>query len=188
MNDVVLVRHGESETAAAGLVGGDGGLTALGREQALEAGRVLAGRPFDLCLTSPARRAQETADRVLEGRNVAQVVMPDLADIEFGTFSGEPLQEYRAWIASHDPAEAPPGGESRVDTLRRFCRAYRALLARAEAHLLVVAHGLTLSALTDDPPQPSVAGVPYGSGLELTRTELDTAVARLERWCEAPAW
>jgi broad specificity phosphatase PhoE len=188
MDDVVLVRHGESETAAAGVVGGDAGLTDAGRGQAREAGRALAGRPFDACFTSPARRARETAELVLEGRDVPQAVLPELADIGFGAFEGALLQEYRDWIAAHHPASAPPGGESRVDTLRRFCGAYRALLGRTEAHLLVVAHGLTLSALTDDPPQPSVAGVPYGSTLELTRLELATAVARLERWCEAPAW
>jgi broad specificity phosphatase PhoE len=188
MDDVVLVRHGESEAAAVGLVGGDAGLTALGREQAREAGRALAEHRFDVCFTSPARRARETADLVLKGRNVPRTVLPDLADIEFGTFSGGSLEKYRSWIAAHDPAEKPPAGESRVDTLRRFCRAYQALLERPETHLLVVAHGLTLSALTDDPPQPSVAGVPYGSSLELTRTELDSAVARLERWCEASAW
>jgi len=188
MDDVVLVRHGESETAAAGVVGGDAALTEAGREQARKAGRALAERPFDVCFTSPAARARETAELVLEGRDVAQTVLPELADIEFGVFTGAPLQEYRLWIAAHDPAEAPPDGESRVDTLRRLCRAYQALLDRAERHLLVVAHGLTLSALTDDPPQPSVAGVQYGSSLALTRAELETAVARLERWCEAPAW
>jgi broad specificity phosphatase PhoE len=184
MDDVVLLRHGETETAAAGVVGGDAGLTARGREQA----RALAGRSFDVCFTSPALRARETAALALDGRDVPQAVLPELADIEFGEFTGKPLPEYRAWIAAHDPAEAPPGGESRVDTLRRFCRAYRVLLERPEAHVLVVAHGLTLSALTDDPPQPAVAGVPYGSALELTRAELESAVARLERWCEAPAW
>jgi broad specificity phosphatase PhoE len=184
MDDVVLVRHGESETAAAGVVGGDARLTARGRDQA----RALAGRAFDVCFTSPALRARETAALALEGTDVRQTVLPELADIGFGEFTGKPLPEYRAWIAAHDPAEAPPGGESRVDTLRRFCRAYRFLLERSETHLLVVAHGLTLSALTDDPPQPSVAGVPYGSTLELTRAELEVAVARLERWCEAPAW
>jgi broad specificity phosphatase PhoE len=188
MDDVVLVRHGESETAAAGVVGGDAGLTAEGRDQAREAGRALATRHFDLCLTSPARRARETADLVLEGHDVPQVVLPDLADIAFGAFEGGPLQAYRSWIAAHDPGEVPPGGESRVDTLRRFCFAYRAVLARTEAHLLVVAHGLTLSALTVDPPQPSVAGVPYGSSLHLARADLADAVARLERWCEAASW
>lgn len=188
MDDLVLVRHGESETAAAGVVGGDAVLTEAGRGQACEAAGSLAGQPFDVCFTSPAVRARETAALVLEGRDVRQDVLPDLADIQFGAFSGGPLHEYRAWIAAHQPEEAPPGGESRVDTLRRFSRAYRTLLDRPEGHLLVVAHGLTLSALVDDPPQPSVAGVPYGSTLTLTRDELETAVARLERWCEAPAW
>lgn len=188
MDDVVLVRHGETETAAAGVVGGDAPLTVLGREQARQAGCALAKRPLDICITSPARRARETAALVLEGRDVPQTVLPDLADMEFGAFVGRQLPEYRAWIAEHDPAEAPPRGESRAATLTRFCRAYRTLLERAEAHLLVVAHGLTLTALTEDPPRPSVAGVPYGSSLELTRAELAAAVARLERWCEAPAW
>jgi len=188
MDDVVLVRHGESETAAAGVVGGDAGLTEAGRAQAREAARALSARQLDICLTSPARRARETAALVLEDRHVPQTVVPELGDIEFGRFAGGPLEEYRAWIAAHDPAEAPSGGESRVDTLRRFCRAYRALLDRPEAHVLVVAHGLTLSALTDDPPQPSVAGVAYGSFLELARDELTAAVARLEQWCEAPRW
>lgn len=184
MDDVVLLRHGESETAAAGLVGGDTPLTARGREQA----RAAAAGAFDVCFTSPALRARETASLALEGRGVPQTVLPELRDIEFGDFAGRPLRAYREWIAAHDPVEAPPGGESRVTTLRRFCRAYRRLLERPESHLLVVAHGLTLSALTDVPPQPSVAGVPYGSSLELTRDELAAAVARLERWCEAPAW
>jgi len=188
MDDVVLVRHGETETAAAGIVGGDASLTALGREQARDAARALAGRRFDICLMSPARRARETAALVLEGRDVPQTVLPELVDIEFGAFTGERLEDYRAWIAEHDPAEAPPGGESRVATLARFCRAYRTLLELAEAHVLVVAHGLTLTALRDDPPRPSVTGAPYASFLGLTRSELAAAVARLERWCEAPAW
>ena len=188
MDDVVLVRHGESETAAAGVVGGDAPLTEAGRVQARETGRALAGRQLDVCFTSPAVRAQETAELVLAGREVPRTVVPELADIGFGSFEGGPLHEYRTWIAAHSPADAPPGGECRVDTLLRFCSAYRALLERTESHLLVVAHGLTLSALADDPPRPSVAGVAYGSSLELTRDEFAAAVARLERWCEAPSW
>lgn len=188
MDEVVLARHGESETAAAGIVGGDTPLTEQGREQARELGRSLSGRAVDVCLTSPALRARETAALALEGRDVRTEVLPELADIEFGDFAGRPLAEYREWIAAHSPAEAPAGGESRVDTLRRFCRAYRVLLERPEPNVLVVAHGLTLSALADDPPQPVVAGVPYGSAATLSRPELAAALARLERWCEAPSW
>lgn len=188
MDDVVLARHGESETAAAGVVGGDAPLTAIGRAQAIVLGRSLAGRPLDICFTSPARRARETAAIALEGRSVPQADDAELADIDFGPFDGRPLSEYREWVRTHRPDEQPPGGESRVATTRRLCRAYRALLERAEAHVLVVAHGLTLSALLDAPPRPVVAGVPYGSSLTLTRAELAAAVARLERWCEDPAW
>jgi len=188
MDDVVLCRHAESETAARRLVGGDAPLTEAGRAQARELGRALASSPFDLCLTSAAARARETAALVLEGREVPSEVVAALGDVGFGEFAGRPLDEYRAWIESRAPDERPPGGESRVETLARFCRAYREVLARPERHVLVVAHGLTLSALLDERPRPVVAGVPYGTSIRLTRHELADAVARLERWCDAPAW
>jgi broad specificity phosphatase PhoE len=188
MDDVVFARHGESETAARGIVGGDAQLTAAGRAQARELGHALASLPIDLCLTSPARRAGETASIALEGRSVRIDVAPELADIGFGMFEGRPLEEYREWVAKHPPDESPPGGESRATTLRRFCGAYRALLDRAETHVLVVAHGLTLSALADERPRPVVSGVPYGSALALDRARLEAAVAGVEEWCKAPGW
>ena len=188
MDDVVLARHGESETSARRVVGGDAPLTGVGQEQARNLGRGLAPFPVDVCLTSGALRAKETAAIALAGRDVPCEVVGDLGDIDFGVFEGGSLEEYRAWIAAHPPDEAPPGGESRVATLRRFVRAYRTVLARPEPHVLVVAHGLMLSALTDERPQPTVAGVAYGSSIRLTHDELETQVARLERWCEAPSW
>jgi broad specificity phosphatase PhoE len=188
MDDVVFARHGESETAARRVVGGDAPLTAVGQEQALDLGRGLAGLPVDVCLTSRALRARETAAIALAGRDVPCEIVDDFGDIDFGVFAGGSLEEYRTWIASHPPDEPAPGGESRATTIDRFVRAYRLVLGRPESHVLVVAHGLTLSALTDERPQPTVAGVAYGSSIRLTRDELAAEVARLERWCEAPAW
>jgi 2,3-bisphosphoglycerate-dependent phosphoglycerate mutase len=188
MDDVVLARHGESATAARGIVGGDEGLTDRGREEAATLGRELLGLPVDVCLTSPARRAQETAKIALAGRGVPCETLALLDDIRFGVFEGSPLAEYRGWIGEHDPADAPAGGESRVATLRRLCDAYGAVLARPECHVLVVAHGIALSAVSDERPRPVVAGVPYGSWLKLARRDLEDALARLGRWCEAPAW
>lgn len=188
MDDVVLARHGESVTAAQRIVGGDAPLTAAGEEQARRLGRELSALPLDVCITSSAVRARSTAAIALVGRDVPREVDDAFGDIDFGEFAGRPLDEYRRWIESHAPAEMPPGGESRVATLRRFVGAYRSLAARTEQHVLVVAHGLTLSALQDESPAPVVAGVPYGSWIRLTAAELDARVARLERWCDAPAW
>jgi broad specificity phosphatase PhoE len=188
MDDAVLARHAESATAARHVVGGDAPLSRLGRAQARALASELARFEFDVCLTSSARRAVETAGVALKGRAVAREVVADLADISFGRFEGRPLDEYRDWVASHDPDATPTDGESRVDTLRRFSRAYRALLARPEQHVLVVAHGLTLSALMDETPRPMVAGVPYASWVRVTRDGLEAAVARVERWCQAPSW
>lgn len=188
MDDVVLARHGESETAARGVVGGDEPLTERGRAQAAALGAELAQLPFDVCVTSGARRARETAELTLAGRAVPCEVLPALGDIGFGELDGRSLEEYRAWVARHAPTDSPEDGESRVTTLRRFCTAYRALLGRREPHVLAVAHGLTLAALVDARPRPVVAGVPYGSWIRLSRAELEAAVARLERWCEAPSW
>lgn len=188
MDDAVLARHAESEASARHLVGGDTPLTNRGRQQARALASDLAALPFDVCLTSGARRVLETAEIVLEGRAVAREIVAGLADISFGSFEGRPLDAYRDWVASHAPHAAPADGESRVDTLRRFSRAYRALLQRPEQHVLVVAHGLTLSALIDEIPRPLVAGVSYGSWVRVTRDGLEAAIARVERWCQAPSW
>jgi broad specificity phosphatase PhoE len=70
MDDVVFARHGESETAARRVVGGDAPLTGVGQDQARTLGRELAASPFDVCLTSGAVRARETAAHALDGSAV----------------------------------------------------------------------------------------------------------------------
>jgi 2,3-bisphosphoglycerate-dependent phosphoglycerate mutase len=188
MDEVLLARHGESEASAERVVGGDSALTPTGREQAQALGAEIASFPAGICLTSGALRARETAEIALAGRNVKIEVVRDLGDVQFGDFEGRPLEEYRDWVAAHAPSEAAPGGESRVDTLRRFAHAFRTLLARTEQHVLVVAHGLTIRALLDERPQPVVADAPYGQAVLLMRGELQAAVERVERWCESPSW
>ena len=188
MDEVVLARHGETESAARGVVGGDAGLTDRGREQARRLGESLASARIDVCVVSPARRARETADIALAGRNVPLEVLADLDDIGFGSFEGGALDDYRTWVAANPPTAAPPRGESRVATLRRFGRAFRAIAARPERRALVVGHGLLLRAATDERPKPVVTGVDYGASIGLTREQLERAAERLETWCETPSW
>jgi broad specificity phosphatase PhoE len=136
---------------------------------------------------------QETADLALEGREVPRLVLPELNDIRFGDFEGRALTEYRTWAHAHGPEEAAPGGgDSRAETVRRYIRAYRTILARPEETILVVAHGLpvryVLDAVAGRNPAAAVAQVPYAEPFRLTEKKLITATERLEAWAEHPAW
>jgi alpha-ribazole phosphatase len=193
---VVLARHGESERSVEGLTNGDPrvpcALTATGREEARRLGIELADDPIDLCVISEFERVRETADLALAGRDVPRLVLADLNDIRFGEFEGRPLTEYRAWAHAHGPEDVVPGGDSRAQTVARYTRAYRTILARPEDTVLVVAHGLpvryVLDALEGRNPAAAVAQVPYAEPFRLSAQELEAAVRRLESWVDSPAW
>ena len=196
METAILARHGESELSAAGLVSGDPaeprGLTEIGREQARQLGKRLAGEPIDLCVTSEFVRVRQTADLALAGRGIPRLVAGELNDVRFGEFEGQPFEAYRAWARERDPTEAPPGGESRAEVAARYVRGFRRVLERPERTILVVAHGLplryTLLALEDLDPTPIVEQIPLAEPYRLTRAELERATARLERWSQSPVW
>ena len=197
MDQVILVRHGESELSVVGTVNGDPAvacaLTSEGEQQARRLGERLAEVALDLCLTSQFERARQTADIALEGRDVPRLVLPDLNDVRFGSFEGRTLVDYRKWAAANEPTvEAPGGGESRSGTVARYVRAYRLILTRPEQTILVVAHGLpiryVLNALAETDPAPLVEQVDYAEPYRLSSAELGAAVERLEHWAAAPAW
>jgi broad specificity phosphatase PhoE len=144
-------------------------------------------------VTSEFERARETADLALAGRDVPRLVLPELNDIRFGRFEGCALADYRAWAHSHGPEEeAPGGGESRAETIRRYVAGYRTILNRAEKVILIVAHGLpvryVLDAVAGRLPVAKVEQIPYAEAFPVNAAELRAAVERLERWTREPAW
>ncbi|HVD49178.1 MAG TPA: histidine phosphatase family protein [Gaiellaceae bacterium] len=197
MRRAILARHGESERSVVGRTNGDPrtacALTETGREEARALGRALASDEIDLCVTSEFERVRETADLALEGREAPRLVLPELNDIRFGEFEGRPLTDYRAWAHAHGPEEpAPGGGDSRAETVGRYVRAYRTILARPEETVLVVAHGLpvryVLDAVEGRNPAAAIAQVPYAEPFRLEAGELTAAVDILEAWVTNPAW
>jgi alpha-ribazole phosphatase len=193
----LLTRHAESELSVRGLTNGDPafacGLTAEGREQARRLGRLLAAETLGLCVTSEFERTRETAEIALAGRDIPRRVFPALNDIRFGEFERGPLREYRAWAHTHGPEDAAPGGgESRVETIRRYVEAFRALLSRPEPEILVVAHGLpvhyALGAAGGRPPAPAATNIPYAEPFPLTAAQLTAAVELLDAWTLNPVW
>jgi probable phosphoglycerate mutase len=174
--EIVLVRHGEGECNAAGVIGGDAdwrGLSARGRE---ESGRLAdrlaeldAQRPFDVLLTSPRPRVVQCAQiiGVRLGRPVT--VVEALRGQDFGAADGQAWEHVIRGFGgppTYDPDRPiAEGAEAWNDYAERVLAALTALLAeRAGRRILLVGHGKTTGlagALLSGAPDPRPRAVDY---------------------------
>ena len=143
--EVVLVRHGETEWSAALRHTGrtDLPLTPAGEEEARAVSEALSGREFALVLSSPLRRALDTAR--LAG--FAPQVRGELAEWDYGEYEGLTTAQIREtvpdWTIWRHGAR---GGESGAEVGARVDRVIEEIL-RADGDVLVFAHGHLLRVL-----------------------------------------
>jgi probable phosphoglycerate mutase len=132
-----FLRHGESESNRLKIVAGsiDVELTEAGRAQAREAIEVLRPLGVSHVTSSNLRRARETAAIVSRALALPHVVLPDLAERNWGELEGKPL-------ASRVRGAPPPAG---AETAEEFVARVRGALAqiRAGGVPLVIAHSGT---------------------------------------------
>ena len=90
MTTVYLARHGQSDWNAARRWQGhaDRPLTGLGRRQAAELAERLADTPLDAVYSSDLRRARETAEAVATKHGLPLHVLPELREVDVGSWSG----------------------------------------------------------------------------------------------------
>jgi broad specificity phosphatase PhoE len=143
---IILVRHGRTDVNARGLLLGrlDPPLDATGERQAKAVAAALSSLRDPRVVTSPLRRAVQTAEAVAAGLAVAPTVDDRWIELDYGDWDGLPLAEvpestWRAW--RDDLALRPPGGE----TLRELAARVRAALAEmaeeaAGRDVVVVSH------------------------------------------------
>ena len=169
------------------------GLTSEGVEQARRLQEQLADTAISLAATTELARTQETLAQAIDGRAIPVLVVPELNEIDFGSFDGGPLETYRAWAAERSPTERAPGGESRADAAARFARGLRVLLERDEGTVLLVGHALMLRYAIDAAaglvPAARMAPVEHAvAHLPLERVDVERAVDVLEAWAESPSF
>jgi broad specificity phosphatase PhoE len=192
MEGIILSRHGESVAIAEGIENGaphaDGGLTERGREQARQLGCQIANDAIDLSVVSEFPRVQQTSALALSGRDVTCIVYPDLNDIRYGEFEGQPKHRYMEWVKAHDLTMSLPGGESRIQVATRLCTALESVLDRSERCALVVTHELLvddlLRAVQGQPPAPVHADIPFATPYRLAAAEVVHAVTFLRTFLE----
>lgn len=152
---LILVRHGQSEGNATGIVQGhlDFGLTQLGTEQALAVSRRLAHetQPSRI-LTSPLKRARETADAIAAAHSMGVEIEPALAEYDVGEASGltgpEIRERYPEVVEAYRRGQRPvfPGEEGR-DVFEARISAVLATLQTSRDVVVAVAHGGVIAAL-----------------------------------------
>lgn len=190
------MRHGHAlsnvRDVVSGLPPGEG-LSERGVEEARALRDAVRGAALDLAVSSELERARQTLDLALDGRDIPRLVLPAVNEIRFGAFEGGPLEDYRAWAWSHEPAaDCPGGGESRVDAAVRMAGALETLLARDEARILVVSHALPIRYVLDAAegrfPTQRITPVGHGVPAVLTLAAVERAVSTLRAWAGTPVW
>ncbi|WP_235480422.1 histidine phosphatase family protein [Leifsonia sp. Leaf264] len=152
---LVMARHGETAWSRSGQHTGttDLPLTDAGEEQARTLGRALDGQAFDLVISSPLRRARDTARLAGYGDQVE--IDRDLVEWDYGAYEGVTSEQivadlghdWNLWLHGVPPGDTP--GETAHDVQRRAL----AVIARCDAVLdaggdvLLVAHGHMLRAI-----------------------------------------
>jgi broad specificity phosphatase PhoE len=126
---IAFVRHGETPPNRAGLLLGrsDAALTDRGRAQAERVAEALAGLDISRVITSPLRRACDTAAPIAAACGQAVEVDDRLVEIDYGEWEGRPLADLDPETVARwrgDGGFAPPGGESLevvADRVASFC-------------------------------------------------------------------
>ena len=141
------MRHGETDWNAEGRSQGrtDVPLNPAGVAQAHAAAALLRGRGIASIVSSPLRRARDTAEIVAAGLELPVALLPDLQEVSFGANEGQAMGQ--AWFADWVAGKfTPEGGESFAALRARAVTALVEALAYPPP-VLVVAHGALFRAL-----------------------------------------
>lgn len=155
MTELMLIRHGETESNARGVVQGqfDAHLSARGQEQARRLGQRLAAEPPEFLYSSDLSRALDTARAVAAACGGLPIATdPRLREVDVGTWSNLTFREIQrrypnqwAELERDDGRFRRGGGECGYDVQGRIVAALGEIVARhAGRRIAVVSHGFAL--------------------------------------------
>jgi ribonuclease H / adenosylcobalamin/alpha-ribazole phosphatase len=185
----LLLRHGQTPMSVQKRYAGrsDVPLTDVGVQQAVAAAKRLASADLGVIVTSPLRRAVQTAGEVAGVTGIPVVTDEGFAEADFGAWDGLTFAEVRErwpaevteWLA--DPQVAPPGGESLAEVSARVTDALRRVLTgRERQRVLIVSHVTPIKTLVT-----AALGAPPAA---MYRMHLDVAaLSQIDWYADGPA-
>ena len=156
-----VVRHGVTAWNRLRKVQGraDIPLAEEGVRLAEKTGEALQNVPFDLCFSSPLKRAVQTAEYILGDRKIPVITDERIQEIDFGTLEGTQFKDEAGNISHqqmeiffHRPLEykRPENGENIEDILKRtedFWKDITGREALSDKTVLISSHGCAVRAL-----------------------------------------
>lgn len=150
--ELLLIRHAEPERVPEGPRPADPGLTPAGRDQAAALATWLAPEPLDAVISSPLRRARETAEPIAVARGLVMEIDDDLAEYDREATSYIPVEELRAtgdprWHAMVEGRLPDLAGTDPEAFRRRVIAAIERTVAQYPGgRVAVVSHGGVINA------------------------------------------
>ena len=153
-----IMRHGKTDWNTAYRLQGqtDTDLNAEGVRMAREATSAYKDVHFDVCYCSPLKRARETAQLVLEGREVPIIIDERLKEMAFGIYEGFantyhfPDCPMYAFFKHPEAYKAPLGAESMEELFARtgeFLQEVALPQVEAGKDVLIIGHGAMNSSI-----------------------------------------
>lgn len=146
---IYLVRHGKidsgDEKRYIGIT--DLPLSKEGMDQARRLKAYFSGINIEKAYISPLIRCVQTAEIVLEGKNIERIQVKALKEINMGEWEGKSF----AYIKSRFPDQyenrgihidrfMPPGGESFEQLQKRVMLAIKSIIGNVDGNTLIIAH------------------------------------------------
>jgi probable phosphomutase (TIGR03848 family) len=161
---LILLRHGRSAANASGVLAGRSAgveLDDTGRVQAAKLVDRLGGVPIAEIVCSPMLRCEQTVAPLAEARDLVPITEPELAEVDYGSWTGRELKALAAeplWkvVQAHPSAAVFPGGEGLAGMQARAVAAVRRHAARITAEhgptavWLACSHGDVIKSILAD--------------------------------------
>lgn len=154
------MRHGETDWNKKKLVQGrkDIPLNEYGRHLALETSYGMRQYQIDLAYTSPLRRAKETAEILLEGRNIPLYEDQRIQEISFGSYEGMScvdktkeenlaFQKFFQDTGNYIPPEDAESVEQLYERTGEFLKSLEESKKLKDKNLLISTHGAAMTAM-----------------------------------------
>lgn len=188
MTHFYIIRHGETVFNRKGRIQGwcDSPLTDLGVSQAKQLGKELKNIQFDVCFCSTSERAIDTANSILEGRNVKVIPKKNLKEQSFGDFEAEKSVDIFKDGVRFPEGYRFCGGENHSDVIERVTNELKKIASEyPNANVLVVCHGSAIKHIVNALCPGFVDEKPNTASLvpncSVTRMDCDTELKLIEK-------